>query len=62
MGILLRFIRALVVINPQAICYLLIETCKLNDANPQRWLIYALANIQSTKLSDLDKLLPLELC
>ena len=28
-----------------AICYSLIETCKLNDINPQSWLTYALANI-----------------
>ena len=41
-----------------AICYSLIETCKLNGVNPQSWLTHALANIQDTKLSDLDKLLP----
>ena len=41
-----------------AICYSLIETCKLNDVNPQSWLTHALANIQDTKVSDLDKLLP----
>ena len=41
-----------------AICYSLIETCKLNGVNPQSWLTYALANIQDTKLSDLDKLVP----
>lgn len=41
-----------------AICYSLIETCKLNGVNPQSWLTYALANIQDTQLSDLDKLLP----
>ena len=41
-----------------AICYSLIETCKLNGVNPQSWLPYALANIQDAKLSDLDKLLP----
>lgn len=40
-----------------AICYSLIETCKLNGVNPQNWLTHALANIQDTKLSDLDKLL-----
>ena len=41
-----------------AICYSLIDNCKLNGVNPQSWLTYALANIQDTKLSDLDKLLP----
>jgi len=41
-----------------AICYSLIETCKLNNINPQSWLTYALTNIQDTKLPDLDKLLP----
>lgn len=41
-----------------AICYSLIETCKLNNVNPQSWLTYALTNIQDTKLSDLNKLLP----
>jgi len=41
-----------------AICYSLIETCKLNGVNPQSWLTHALANIQDTKLSELDKLLP----
>ena len=41
-----------------AICYSLIETCKLNNVNPQSWLTYALTNIQDTKISDLDKLLP----
>ena len=41
-----------------AICYSLIETCKLNGVNPQSWLTYALANIQDTKISDLDKLMP----
>jgi len=41
-----------------AICYSLIETCKLNGINPQSWLTHALANIQDTKISDLDKLLP----
>jgi len=41
-----------------AICYSLIETCKLNDVNPQSWLTQALSNIQDTKISDLDKLLP----
>jgi len=42
----------------EAICYSLIETCKLNGVNPQSWLTYALTNIQETKLSELDKLLP----
>ena len=41
-----------------AICYSLIETCKLNNVNPQSWLTYALTNIQDTIVSDLDKLLP----
>ena len=41
-----------------AICYSLIETCKLNNINPQSWLTHALTNIQDTKVSDLDKLLP----
>ncbi len=41
-----------------AIAYSLIETCKLNGINPQDWLTYALANIQYTKISDLDKLMP----
>ena len=41
-----------------AICYSLIETCKLNGVNPQSWLTHALANIQDTKVSGLDKLLP----
>jgi len=41
-----------------AICYSLIETCKLNNINPQSWLTYALTNIQDTKISELDKLLP----
>jgi transposase len=41
-----------------AICYSLIETCKLNNINPQSWLTYALANIQDTKVSDLDRLMP----
>lgn len=36
----------------------LIETAKLNGVNPQGWLTYALANMQDTKISDLDKLMP----
>ncbi|PHR61904.1 MAG: hypothetical protein COA43_01665 [Robiginitomaculum sp.] len=41
-----------------AIAYSLIKTCKLNRINPQSWLTYALANIQDTNISDLDKLMP----
>lgn len=41
-----------------AICYSLIDTCKLNGVNLQSWLTYALANIQDTKLSNLDRMLP----
>jgi len=41
-----------------AICYSLIETCKLNGVNPQSWLTYVLTNIQDTKISDLDTLMP----
>lgn len=41
-----------------AICYSLIETCKLNNINPQSWLTHVLTNIQDTKISDLDKLMP----
>jgi len=41
-----------------AICYSLIETCKLNGVNPQSWLTNALANIQDIKVSDLDTLKP----
>ena len=41
-----------------AICYSLIETAKLNGVNPQSWLTYALATIQDTKISNLDKLMP----
>jgi len=42
----------------EAIYYSLIETCKLNGVNPQSWLTHALTNIQDTKISDLDKLMP----
>lgn len=41
-----------------AICYSLIEACKLNGVNPQSWLTYGLAKIQETKLSGLIKVLP----
>lgn len=41
-----------------AIAYSLVETAKLNGINPQDWLTYALATIQDTKLTELDKLMP----
>lgn len=45
-------------VKSTAICYSLIETCKLNSVNPQSWLTHALVNICDTKVSDLDKLMP----
>jgi len=41
-----------------AMMYSFFATCKANDVNPQRWLTYALDNINETNTSNLDSLMP----
>jgi len=41
-----------------AIYYSFFATCKLNDINPYDWLTYVIDNINETKSSQLEKLLP----
>jgi len=41
-----------------AAVYTLIETCKLNDVDPQAWLADVLARINDHKITDLGALLP----
>ena len=41
-----------------AIYYSFFATCKLNDINPYDWFAYVIENINETKTSQLDKLLP----
>jgi len=41
-----------------AMYYSFFATCKKNEINPIKWLCYVLKNINNTKTSDLNKLLP----
>jgi transposase len=41
-----------------AAVYTLIETCKLNDVDPQAWLAYVLANLPDDPAKRIDELLP----
>ena len=41
-----------------AMMYSMFATCSLHDVNPRDWLTYVIENIQDTKMSELDKLLP----
>jgi len=41
-----------------AVAYSLIQTCRLNDVDPQAWLAYVLARIADHPVSCLDELLP----
>ena len=41
-----------------AIAYTLIETAKLNNADPQAWLTWVLARIADHKITRLDELMP----
>jgi transposase len=41
-----------------AIAYTLMETCKLNDVNPEAWLAWVLAKIQDHPARKIDELLP----
>ena len=41
-----------------AAVYTLIETCKMNDVDPQAWLADVLARINDHKIHDLAALLP----
>ena len=41
-----------------AMIYSLFATCKIHEVNPRDWLTYVMENINDTKISDLDKLLP----
>ena len=41
-----------------AAVYTLIETCKLNDVDPQAWLAYVLANLPDHPAKRIDELLP----
>jgi len=41
-----------------AMYYSFFATCKKNEINPLKWLCYVLKNINNTKTSDLNKLLP----
>jgi transposase len=41
-----------------AAVYSLIETCKLNDVDPQAWLAYVLAKLPDHRANKIDELLP----
>ena len=41
-----------------AAVYTLIETCKLNDVDPQAWLAYVLAKLPDHPAKRIDELLP----
>ena len=41
-----------------AAVYTLVETCKLNDVDPQAWLAYVLANLPDHPAKRIDDLLP----
>jgi hypothetical protein len=41
-----------------AIAYTLIETCKLNNVNPEAWLAWVLTKIQDHPAAKMDELLP----
>lgn len=41
-----------------AVAYLLIQTCRLNDVDPQAWLADVLGRIADNPVSRLDELLP----
>ena len=41
-----------------AMYYSFFATCKKNNINPHKWLVYVLENINQTKLTNLHSLLP----
>lgn len=44
--------------NAAAITYTLMETCKLNNVDPQAWLTWVLQRLPDHKINRIDELMP----
>ncbi|MFN3530593.1 MAG: transposase domain-containing protein, partial [Bacteroidia bacterium] len=42
-----------------AVIYTFMAQCKMTKVNPNEWLAYVLTNLQTTKVNQLEKLLPM---